>query len=155
MPAYPCSQCKTPVDVRDGSCKSCQTKTPFKCTKCDKSMGAMAIFQVEQLTFQKPIFCGACGPLVQPLSCPHCKLDVYRGSGVDDDGVLYHNDCFKTISLQKKVTYPLRVGLMLFLGYACYSQFNFYTGSVFAGIGMGVGAGALGWWLGGLMAPRR
>lgn len=155
MPAYPCSQCKTPVDVRDFTCKNCHSKTPFKCTRCDTSMNAMDIFEAEKVTFQKPIFCNKCGPEVRPATCPHCKLDVYRGSGVDDDGVLYHQDCYKTVSLQKKVTYPLRVVLMLFLGYACYSQFTFHTGSVFAGLGFGAGGGVLGWLLGGLMAPRR
>ncbi|NDD29773.1 MAG: hypothetical protein EB084_16060 [Proteobacteria bacterium] len=157
MPAYPCAECKTTVDVRDFTCKKCQTKTPFSCTKCSKRMGPMDIFNADQVTFQKPLFCNACGPDVQPMKCPHCDTDVYKASGVADDGVYYHPECYKSVVMQKKVTPALRIGLAIFLGYFSFSQFHFHTKGEMLPISLCVGViGAVaGHWLGGLMAPRR
>lgn len=155
MPAYPCAKCNTPVDHRDLTCRSCGDKKPFTCSKCSRRIGAMQLHNAEQLTFQKPLFCEECGREGQPIECPHCKTDVYRNSGVEDNGVFYHEDCFKTVAIQKKITPILRVVLLVFLGYAGYTQVNFWSGNMYMGILMGVFGAMAGFAAGGLMAPRR
>lgn len=155
MPAYPCVQCNSPVDVRDLTCRSCGDKKPFACSKCNKRLGAMSVFNAEQLTFQKPLFCEQCGVEGQPITCPHCKTDVYRSGGVEDNGVYYHQDCFKTVSLQKKITPVLRVFLCIVGGYVTYSLVAYHNQSVAIGALAGTFGAAVGFLLGGLMAPRR
>jgi hypothetical protein len=155
MPAYPCAQCSTPVDVRDLTCRSCGDKQPFTCSKCNKRLGAMQVHNAEQLTFQKPLFCEPCGKEVQPVTCPKCNTDVYRNAGVADEGAFYHPECFKTIALQRKITPILQVVLLLFGGYATYTQVSFYSQSTPIGLVAGLFGACVGFFLGSLMAPRK
>lgn len=155
MPAYPCGNCGTQVDHRDLTCRSCGDKKPFRCSKCEKPLNAMDIYNAEQLTFQKPLFCPACGREAEPIPCPSCKRDVYRTLGMEDDGVFYHPDCYKTVQMQKKVTPIMRGVLAVALGIAAFSGFSQYAGSQVVGAMASVGGIALGYALGGLMAPRR
>ena len=154
MPAYPCVQCSKQVDVRDLECRSCREKKPFKCSRCDKRLNSMEVFKADQLTFQKPLFCGECGLAGEAVSCPHCRSELVRRNGVDDNGVLYHQDCYKTVQIQKKIAPTLQIFLMLFLGYMSFSLMRDH-GQKAAGVAVGMAFAVAGYFLGGLMAPRR
>ena len=156
MPAYPCVQCKKQVDIRDLQCRNCGDRSPFQCSRCNKRLTALEIFNAEEITFQKPIFCTTCGHQDATVMCPNCKTDVVRRSAREDDGVLYHEDCYKTVMLQKKITPALRIVPHCFARlHVLQSSLRFHAQSQVIGIIAGLAAAIGGFFLGGLMAPRR
>jgi hypothetical protein len=115
MPAVACAGCANLVDTQDFLCKKCGDKKPFQCSKCNKRLSSVEIFEPEKLTFRKTVFCRACGPAVAVVTCHHCSTGLVRNSGRErigskGDALIYHEACWKTYELQVRTS---RIVLLL------------------------------------------
>lgn len=158
MPAYPCVHCNTNVDVREPTCKKCKSRTPFKCTQCDRVIGIFEVYGVDQLTYQKPLYCKGCGKANERLACSRCGEDLKRKEAKERHtparGVLlYHEKCLEAFQRQEMVSRLLSIVLFGALAFGGYSTFS-VQGTV-VGIVAGFAGTAVGLWLGTLAYPRK
>lgn len=150
MPAYPCAKCDHQVDLRDMVCRSCGDKKPFKCTKCDKRLGSMDVFQADEITIRKPLYCSACGRDQEALKCSHCQTTLVRRDGIEvtskttGAALIFHPECHRTYQLQLTTSRALKYVLTpaaAYMGYTFMERVHSMMGilGIAAGICVGLG----------------
>ena len=125
MPAYPCVKCNTKNDVKDSECKKCKLRTPFQCSKCNKTFGSLDVFEPEKLTFSKPLLCRSCGLSNEEVFCFRCAKTVVRANAAlrEQPGhtpLIYHPEClkhFEGLELISTGAMYLLVPLFSYVGY--------------------------------------
>lgn len=158
MSAFPCEDCGALNEMNifgSTSCKKCQSKKPFKCSKCGKRISVSSVFHPEKLTMaSKPIFCIDCGSAVEQVECRHCGITLMRSTGIEVpiNGVLrvYHKNCYEKQKSIHKWVLPIALCVCtLFLGYLGITVADkFDPGNTIARILIGLVGAGLGAFLG-------
>lgn len=149
MPAYPCVKCQTPVDTGsiDSRCKKCGEQRPFKCTKCEKQMSQMGVYQPEKLTFRKPLYCLECGPSAESVDCRQCGSSMTRSNAKEvnlrGQTVFYHPECYEKQAKMFRIVQPVAfVAGFVICGYLGFTVLKHWVGFVVGGgLGLVVGMG--------------
>lgn len=145
MPAYPCCKCQAPVDTSsiDSRCKKCGEQRPFKCTKCEKQMSQMAVYQPEKLTFRKPLYCLECGPSAESVECHACGTSLTRSNGLEvnlrGQQVVYHPECYEKQVRVHRIVQPALIAA----GFVICGYLGYYVGHSWITFLPGAGMGAL------------
>lgn len=147
MPAYPCCKCQAPVDTGslDARCKKCGEQRPFKCTKCEKQMSQMGVFQPEKLSFRKPLYCLECGPATETVECRQCGTSMTRSNAREvtlrGQVVYYHPECYEKQAKVFRVVQPVALvaGVVIFGYLGFYVGHSWITALPGAGLGFLVG----------------
>lgn len=122
MPAYPCFKCQTPVDTSgDGRCKKCSEARPFQCSRCNRQMDLLSVYQPEKLSFRKPLFCLTCGPSAESVECRSCGDPLTRINGhevarADGTTTVYHPECYQKQARMYATVRPAALLSLLLIG---------------------------------------